>query len=35
MLNNIKMTENRDIKREERTINQEKCISILDISKKN
>jgi hypothetical protein len=34
MLNNIKMTENRDIKREERTINQEKCISILDISKK-
>jgi hypothetical protein len=28
------MTENRDIKREERTINQEKCISILDISKK-
>ena len=34
MLNNIKMTENRDIKREERTINQEKCISILDISEK-
>lgn len=34
MLNNIKMTEKRDIKREERTINQEKCISILDISKK-
>jgi hypothetical protein len=28
------MTEKRDIKREERTINQEKCISILDISKK-
>jgi hypothetical protein len=28
------MTENRDIKREERTINQEKCISILNISEK-
>ena len=34
MLNNIKMTENKDIKREERTINQEKCISILNISEK-
>jgi hypothetical protein len=33
-LNNIKMTENRDIKRDERTINQEKCISILNISEK-
>ena len=28
------MTENRDIKRDERTINQEKCISILNISEK-
>lgn len=28
------MTENRDIKRDERTINQGKCISILDISEK-
>ena len=28
------MTENRDIKREERTISQEKCISILNISEK-
>jgi hypothetical protein len=28
------MTENRDTKREERTINQEKCISILNISEK-
>ena len=28
------MTENRDIKRDERTINQEKCISILKISEK-
>lgn len=34
MLDNIKMTENKDIKREERTINQEKCISILNISEK-
>jgi hypothetical protein len=28
------MTENRDIKRDERAINQEKCISILKISEK-
>jgi hypothetical protein len=28
------MTENRDIKRDERSINQEKCISILKISEK-
>lgn len=28
------MTENRDIKRDDRTINQEKCISILNISEK-
>jgi hypothetical protein len=33
-LNNIKMTENRDIKRDERAINQEICISILKISEK-